>query len=148
MENLLVPRNIKGRKDKLKQMNIRLLSQEVITEHLYLDESFMDIDPKFIKVKKVNNHVWLKGEKWTEIPEWLKYVEIEGELICSYNKLTTLKNCPQKIGGDLYCHDNLLISLEGCPKINNGNLYCYNNKIKLELPGYVKLKGCFYNQSI
>ena len=124
MENLLVPRNIEGRKEKLKQMNIKLLSQEVIDGNLELDESFMDIDAKFVKLKKVNGSVWLFGGKWTEIPEWLKDVEITKNFICSGNKLTLLKNCPQKIGG---------------------NFICSNNKVKLELPDYVKVQFEFIN---
>ena len=161
-ENLLVPRNLEGRKEKLKQMNIKLLSQEVINGGLDLDESFMDIDAKFVKLKKVNGFVWLTGEKWTEIPEWLKDVKITGNFYCSSNELITMKNCPQKIGDDLYCRDNNLISLEGCPEYiggtfncsNNklttlqycpkkvgGNFICNNNKIQLELPENVEIKG-------
>ena len=161
-ENLLVPRNLEGRKEKLKQINIKLLSQEVIDGNLDLDESFMDIDPKFVKLKKVNVSVYLTGNQWTEIPEWLKNVEIEGDFSCARNKLTTLKNCPQNIGGyfnctfnkltslygcpeniegDFYCCGNLLTSLEGCAKNIGGDLYCLGNKVKLELPDYVKLKG-------
>ena len=86
MSNILVPRNIEGRKEKLKQINIKLLSQEVIDGDLDLDESFMDIDPKFVKLKKVNGYVWLTGGKWTEISEWLKDVEITGSFYCYGNK--------------------------------------------------------------
>jgi len=145
MINLLVPRNLEGRKEKLKQMNIKLLSQEVIDGDLDLDESFMDIDAKFIKLKKVNGDVWLSGEKWTEIPEWLKYVEIKGSFCCSYNKLTSLEGCPENIRGNFWCLSNLLSSLEGCPENIEGNFYCQNNKVKLELPDYVKLKCEFRN---
>ena len=123
-ENLLVPRNLEGRKEKLKQMNIKLLSQEVIDDNLDLDESFMDIDPKLVKLKKVTGDVWLKIGIWTELPEWLKNVEIEGIFDCSNNKLSTLKNCPYKIGEKLMCS---------------------KNKVKLELPDYVELKGKFNN---
>ena len=165
-ENLLVPRNLEGRKDKRKQINIKLLSQELIDVNLTLDESFMNIDPKFVKLKKVSGDVWLTGRQWTEIPEWLKDVEITGTFSCTYNKLTTLKNCPQKIegyflcnnnelisldgcpkeiGGDFDCAYNQLTSLEGCPEIVGENFYCRNNKIKLTLPDYVNLKGKFKN---
>jgi Leucine-rich repeat (LRR) protein len=126
----------------------------------------MDIDPKFVKLKKVNGYVWLSGNKWTEIPTWLKNIEITGYFDCSCNKLTTLKNCPQKIRGSFYCCNNLLnsiegcpenikvnfdctnnnlISLEGCPKNIEGNFYCDDNKVKLELPDYVKIRGEFKN---
>jgi len=165
-ENLLVPRNIEGRKEKLKQMNIRMLSQEVIDENLNLDESFMYIDPKFVKFKKVNGTVWLEGIKWTEIPEWLKDVEISRSFQCRYTSITTLKNCPQKIGINLDCTSNKLKSLEGCPENIEGHFRCSHNqleslegcprtvgayfdcrdnKVKLELPNYVKLECKFYN---
>jgi hypothetical protein len=135
MVNLLVPRNLEGRKDKLKQLNIRFLSQEVIDGDLILDESFMDIDSKFVKLKKLNGRVWLNGGKWTEIPEWLKDVEISGYFDCTYNKLTSLKNCPQKIEGSFYCYNNQLISLEGCIQKIGGSFYCYNNQL-------ISLEGC------
>ena len=167
MENILVPRNIEGRKVKLKQMNIKLLSQEVIDGDLYLDESFMDIDAKFIKIKKVNGYIKMEGGQWTEIPAWLNDVEIKGSFNCSNNKLETMKNCPQKIGGILTCSFNKLTSLEGCPKILKGSFYCRynklvslegcpenikwdfdcrNNKVKMKLLDYVKLKGLFLNK--
>jgi hypothetical protein len=62
MTNLLVPRNLEGRKEKLKQLNIKLLPQEVIDEYLEIDESFMNINSKLVKLKKVKGYVWLKGE--------------------------------------------------------------------------------------
>ena len=144
-ENLLVPRNLEGRKEKLKQINIKLLSQEVIDGDLELDESFMDIDSKFIKLKKVNGDVWLTGGEWTEIPEWLKDVEITEDFNCSVNNLTTLKNCPQKVGGNFSCSYNELTSLDGCPKNIGRDFYCFNNAIKLKLPKNIKLKGKFFN---
>jgi len=144
-ENLLVPRNLEGRNEKLKQINIKLLSQEVIDDNLELDESFMDIDPKFVKLKKINGTVTLTGNHWTEIPEWLKDVKISGIFDCSDNKLTTLKNCPQDIGGSFWCAFNKLTSLEGCPKILKKSIHCFDNKVKLKLPDYVDLRGNIYN---
>ena len=134
-ENILVPRNIEGRKEKLKQLNIKLLSQEVIDGDLELDESFMDIDVKFVKIKKVNGSVRLNGGQWTEIPEWLKDIEITGSFDCSGNKLSTLKNCPQKIGKSFNCASNKLTSLEGCPENIIEELNCRANNL-------ISLKGC------
>ena len=144
MVNLLIPRNIEGRKEKLKQMNIKLLSQEVINVNLFLDESFMDIDPKFVKLKKVNINVIL-SRGWTEIPAWLKDVEILEKFNCACNELVSLKNCPQNIGGLFNCAYNQLISLEGCPENVGGDFQCSGNKIELKLPENVKLKGEFRN---
>jgi len=134
-ENLLVPRNLEGRKEKLKQMNIKLLPQEVVDGDLILDESFMDIDAKFVKLKKVNDCVILTGGLWTEIPEWLKNVEVLGYFSCAGNKLTTMKNCPAVIHGNINCADNKLITLEGSPEIINGNFHCSSNML-------TSLKGC------
>ena len=145
MENILIPRNLEGRKEKLKQMNIKLLSQEVIDGELILDRSFMDIDAKFVKFQKVNGDIWLKDHQWVEIPEWLKDVEITGSFICGYNELISLKNCPQKIGGDFSCNYNRLLSLDGCPEHIGGGLFCHHNAIKLKLPENIKLNGTFYN---
>ena len=113
-ENLLVPRNLEGRKEKLKQMNIKLLSQEVIDE-------------------------------WTEIPVWLKDVEIECDFYCDHNQLTSLEGCPETVGKGFSCSYNKLISLEGCPVFIGGNFWCGNNKDKLKLPDFVELKGEFIN---
>jgi len=146
MINLLVPRNLEGRKEKLKQMNIKLLSQEVIDGDLDLDESFMDINPKFIKVKKVKGYVWLKGGQWTEIPAWLKDVEISGSFSCASNKLTTLEGCPKNVGEDFLCFNNLLTSMEGCPEKVGGDFWCAKNIIELERPYYVKIRGKFRNK--
>ena len=145
MANLLIPRNLQGCKEKLKQMNIKLLSQEVIDGDLDLDKSFMDIDAKYVKLKKVKGYIWLSEGEWTEIPEWLKNVEISERFNCSYNNLISLKNCPQKIVGSFKCSYNQLTSLEGCPENIGGDFYCGNNKVKLMLPAYVKLKGVFIN---
>jgi hypothetical protein len=165
-ENLLVPRNLEGRKEKLKQLNIKLLSQEVIDGHLKLDESFMGIDAKFVKLKKVNGSVFLEGRKWTEIPEWLKDIEISRSFQCLFTSITTLKNCPYKIGINLDCARNKLKTLEGCPENIKGHFRCEHNqleslegcprtvgeyfdcrddKAKLTLPDYVNLEGRFYN---
>jgi len=149
MINLLVPRNLEGRKEKLKQMNIKLLSQEVIDGDLKLDESFMDIDAKFVKLKKVKGGVTLTGGQWTEIPEWLKDVQIGLYFFCLSNKLTTMKNCPYKIGGSFDCSSNKLKSLEGCPENVEGNFWCSHNPLT-SLKGCPKNIGwvfdCSYNQ--
>jgi hypothetical protein len=112
-ENLLVPRNLEGRKEKFKQMNIKLLSQEVIDGDLDLDDSFINIDPKFIKVKKVNGNVWLKGEKWNEFPEWLKKVKIEGYINSDNRKLLSLDYPKDKSENYLRNHNRLKLAEKG-----------------------------------
>jgi len=144
-ENILVPRNLEGRKEKLRQVNIQLLSQEVIEcDRLNIDESFEGIPDKLVKVKEIKGDVWLTLQKGY-IPSWLKDVKIYGWFDCSHNKLTSLENCPQYVGRSFFCNRNKLETLEGCPKYIGKDFYClYNAKI-LELPEGVELKGKFKN---
>lgn len=81
----------------------------------------------------------------TEIPAWLKDIEIIGSFDCAYNDLATLKNCPYKIGGSFKCEYNKLTSLEGCPKYIEEDFDCRYNLVELKLPRYVKLGGNFNN---
>jgi len=144
-ENLLVPRNIEERKVKRMQMNIKLLSQEVIEGPLNLDSSFMDVDAKFVKLKKVKGNVYLDGEDWTTFPVWFKDIEITGDFDCNHNQLMSLENSPHSVGKNFNCCVNQLISLDGCSKNIGGDLNCGENEVELKLPDYVKLKGEFNN---
>ncbi len=144
-ENILVPRNLDWRKDKLKQYNIQLLSQEVIEGDLDIDESFEGIPDELVKVKEIKGDVDLILEKGY-IPSWLKDVKIYGYFDCSWNKLENLENCPQYIGGTFWCDNNKLTSLNGCPKFIGKNFLCYNNNEILELPKNVEIKGKLENK--
>lgn len=143
-ENILVPRNMEGRKKKLHQYNIQLLSKEVIDDDLEIDETFEGIQNELVKVKEIKGDVYLTINKGY-IPSWLKDVKIHKSFNCTYNNLTSLENCPKYVGEDFLCVSNLLESLEGCPKYIGRNFYCNNNATKLELPEGVELKGKLYN---
>jgi hypothetical protein len=137
--NLIGNRNIEGIKEKQKQMANQKISQEVIDGDLEFDDSFVDINPKLVKLKKVNGTVYLAAGKWNKIPEWLKDVEITGSFNCSNNNLTSLENCPYKIGKNLICRKPIgshIISIS-----NNAR----TNKNILKVPNYVELKGEFKN---
>lgn len=112
--------------------SLRLLQQEEIHGDLPIDSSFLilaDIDPTLFKLKKVNGSIFLKDGVWNEIPVWLKDVEVGVFFMCQQNKLTSLKNCPQKIGSSFICKDNRLETLEGCPKIVRRNFDCSGNRL-------------------
>lgn len=145
MNNILVPRNIEGRKEKLHQMNIQLLSQEVIEGDLVIDKSFEGIPEEFIKVKEIKGNVWLEIKKGY-IPLWLKVVKIYGDFYCVNNYLKSLDNCPQYVGKRFSCSHNELTSLEGCPQYVGGNFYCRQNIKILHLTKLIQLKGKFINK--
>ena len=52
----------------------------------------------------------------TELPEMLKYIDVDGDFYCGRNKLTSLKNAPRSITGAFNCYNNRLTSLVGFPK--------------------------------
>ena len=75
----------------------------------------------------------LRNYKLSEIP--IKFKEVTGHFDCGHNALTSLKNCPEKVGGYFYCSYNKLTSLEGCPKYISSGFYCDHNKL-------TSLEGC------
>jgi len=148
-ENLFVPRNLENRLDKLKQMNYKLLQQEVIEGYLDIDSSFeFNFDNITIKTKEINGNVKIH---LNYIPEWFENIKINGtffndgniltslkgcpkyvkySFICADNNLTSLEFGPEYVGGNFYCSDNNLTSLEFCPKYVGGDFYCSDNKVQ------------------
>lgn len=61
----------------------------------------------------------------TSLP--FQFGAVNGDFSCSYNYLTSLKNCPRVVTGNFFCHSNKLTSLEHCPKIVNGTFWCHDN---------------------
>ena len=56
-----------------------------------------------------------------------------GDIDCSYNKLTTLRGAPQKIGGSFRCFGDELTSLKGASQEIGGGFDCsFNNLTTLE----------------
>lgn len=80
-----------------------------------------------------------------------RFHTIYGDLVCSSNRLISLKGCPQIIDGGFDCAYNLLNSLEYGPKKIIGNYCCSNNGLE-SLKGIPnKIHGwldCSYNRLI
>ena len=72
-------------------------------------------------------------EKLNKIP--LKFGNVGGNFMCSYNKLESLDNCPKRVSGHFVCHSNNLTSLKGCPEYVGETFNCSHNKL-------VSLEGC------
>ena len=125
--NILIPRNIEGRDEKIKQKWYRLFTtQEVIQGDVIIKMNLdIDIDPLFVKTKKINGDVSLYNI--TKIPQFFENIEINGWFDCSYNKLTSLKGSPKIVHRSFYCQYNNLNSLEGCPKEVGGSFWRFNN---------------------
>ena len=72
-------------------------------------------DDKYGYVVNVNQNINLNGNKLKIID--VKFNKVYGWFNCSYNKLTSLKGCPEMVDGHFWCNNNELKSLKGCPKI-------------------------------
>ena len=140
--NILIPRNIEGRQEKLKQKWYKMFTtQEVIDGNIDIKMD-LDIDPSLVKTKKINGNVYLRNI--TKIPQFFKNIEINGFFDCSHNKLTSLRGCPEIVHGNFSCSDNNLTSLEGCPKEVKGNFWCDHNSKQFtveEVKQYCKVDG-------
>ena len=90
----------------------------------------------------VDDNVYLHEKGLSKIP--VKFGEVFGVFSCNNNFLTSLENCPIKVGGDFYCFNNKLTSLENGPIKVGGDFSCGNNKLtSLEhSPKYVG--GCYF----
>jgi hypothetical protein len=71
-----------------------------------------------------------RNNNLTELPLWIKYLDISSIHDYSNQKLKSFKNAPEFIGGDLIVNNNEIESFEFLPGNINGSLYCNNNKIK------------------
>lgn len=147
-ENILVPRNINGRGEKLKQETIKLLSQETIDGGFELELYMLDIPDNLVKVKVINGDFLAQEMDLEQIPTWCQQIKIKGDFYCNGNKLTSLEGCPYYIGGTFDCTYNNLTSLKYGPKYVGGEYYCWHNydAIKLEKPKDCVIKGGFYNK--
>lgn len=128
-ENILVPRNIERRQNKLKQDAIKLLEQETIDGDFSLEKYMLDIPEDSIKVKVINGTFYCDNCNLTEFPKWFERLIINHAFICSYNKLTSLEGGPQTVNGTFYCDNNNLTTLKGCLKTINSNFSCHRNKL-------------------
>ena len=78
----------------------------------------------------------------TELPD-LSGVIVEGDFSCSYNRLTSLKGAPQKVGGSFVCSANRLTSLNGAPQEVGEGFYCNCNQLTSLEGAPQKVGGCF-----
>ena len=83
---------------------------------------------KLSEIKQINGFLYLSHLNLNELPN-LSNITINGNFTCSDNKLTTLKNCPNKVNGGFFCHNNCLNSLKFFPQELNGGFYCHYNNL-------------------
>lgn len=79
--------------------------------------------------KYITGYVNLGKYYLTEIPEFIKDVEIRGDLIVNHNNLTSLKNSPRIVMGSFNCHNSKVHTLLGAPDSVH-NFFCDKNKIE------------------
>lgn len=90
----------------------------------------------------VDGNVILSYKKLTKLP--LKFRNVSGDFNCSDNQLTSLEGGPQSVSGNFYCSYNQLTSLEGCPQSVGGDFSCSRNQLT-SLEGCPKSVGGIFN---
>lgn len=149
-ENILVPRNIEGRKEKARQEALKFLSHEIIDGGEFDASEYynIDIDPSLVKTRIIKGSLLFNHTDAKKLPSWFKNLTVEGFFDCSENDLESLENSPQIIHGSFYCSGNKLTTLKGCSNIINGDFYCSENKLNNLAYGPKEVKGnydCYFN---
>ncbi len=85
----------------------------------------------------------LRGLGLSELPD-LSCVVIEGDFLCSHNKLSSLKGAPSAVKGKFVCSGNQLTSLEGAPQSVGGSFYCRDNPLTSLTGAPQSVGGSFY----
>lgn len=128
-ENILVPRNIESRADKLRMNNMKILQQETINGDLVIDDGFLNIPKESVKTKVIRGDVTVNYNSMVSLPEWLKNITVEGNFDCGYLKLRSLEGSPVKVMKSFGCMVNQLKSLAGCPEYVGDDFNCSYNPL-------------------
>lgn len=75
----------------------------------------------------VDGSINISYKKLNKIP--IKFNIINGDFVCSNNKLKNLIGCPNIVKKTFSCNDGELTSLEGCPKEVGKIFWIANNKL-------------------
>ena len=75
----------------------------------------------------------LSNRQLINFPNFIQFGHVDGEFICSHNRLVSLKGCPYYVGEGFYCHDNRLTSLEHCPSEVQYGFNCRENAVKFSI---------------
>ena len=92
----------------------------------------------------VDGSVVLTNNNFGEFPKYIQFNIVKRNFYCSYNKLTSLKGAPKKVGGDFECSFNNLTTLEGAPIEVGGRFDCSFNKI-ISLEGAPNIVDGYFN---
>ncbi len=96
-----------------------------ITNYTINDDLSIDVDGnvdiRYTPTKKSINRL-------DEIP--IKFNKVSGYFNCSYNRLTSLENCPKYVGKKFKCDENFLTSLEHSPEFIGSYFDCYWNPLQ------------------
>ena len=91
----------------------------------------------------INGDVDLKKRGLTELPDFSNVI-IDGNFVCSKNKLTSLEGAPRNVGRNFNCEYNQLKSLRGVPSEVGGSFICSNNKLTSLEGGPEKIGGAYW----
>ncbi len=146
LQNILIPADIKGRKEKYIKSIIKLFQQPIIEGDVEID-----FDPNLIinvKTTKINGSLTIINNDFKHFPNWLKNIEILNNFYCfDCISLTSLQGAPQSVGNNFYCYGcTSLSSLQGAPQ-NVNDFYCFDCTSLTSLQGAPQKVGGTFNCS-
>ena len=133
----------------LKEMRVYEYGKFIINEDLTVDvhcdmyfyaNSTLGYIP--IKFGEVNGGIILSDNRLTSL-HWAPKI-ISGSFDCSNNRLTSLIGSPREVGGSFVVNHNQLTSLEGAPREVGENFICSNNNLDSLKGAPREVGGDFY----
>jgi hypothetical protein len=101
------------------------------SKHIHHQCNMLDIQKFIIQddgVVNVFEDVDISGKLlYNQIP--IIFGKVDGDFLCDFNNLDSLKNAPHTVKGVFSCSNNALKSLEYIPTYIGGDLYIQNNMI-------------------
>lgn len=127
------------------ESQVNELSREQVGFLDQCTEGTWDHDPS-IGLVEIDGNFDASSEKLQDM-HGLKFGKVDGDFICSFNKLTSLEGSPQEVTGGFFCHDNRITSLLGSPQKVGGSFYCYENRLSTLEGSPREVGGDFYCDS-
>ena len=83
----------------------------------------------------IQGHLFLPNKQLQQIPSYIKFEQVTGDVNLSNNKLTSFAGFPRKIFGNLIASYNMITDFTDCPDVIKGDIIAdHQKKVKTKYP--------------
>jgi hypothetical protein len=107
---------------RLKQIEFWLSSYHIYKANYKINSDWT------IDIKR--NFIIIPDQSISEIPDYIKFNECQGDFIIRDNRLLSMSGCPKIVHGDFAVNGNKLTNLFGSPTQVDGYYFIQNNDVK------------------